>query len=313
MSENKFSNLKQTIHLFGLFLVSVTGFFGFTYIWEGVLAVSITMTLALVIITYVLVERLVHYKKAERKKLMNGNEIIALVIYSLVAIILSTGVFHSVNIDLIQKEHIQADGMKRIHLFGKMQEEYKKYTQNMCDNYKSRLKTAVDQYKNGNKEGFRKAGLKEGGNLDDQIDENVESLKTVLSKDIEVMDESTKEVIEDAKSVIDDWRRLSLPLVFNRIEAKLGENLKEYEGLSSIDVKSRPLVDSGKFEFKLPKSETIDLADVASEVDLKSAGFWKSFLLVIISQIMILAPYLFGDRGRRRIYTPRTEIRGIEI
>jgi hypothetical protein len=183
----------------------------------------------------------------------------------------------------------------------------------MCDNYKSRLKTAVDQYKNGKKEGFRKAELKEGGNLDEQIDANVESLKTVLSKDIEVMDKSTARFIGEAKSIIGDWRRLSLPLVFDRIENQLGENLKAYEKLSSIDMKSRQLVESGKFEFELPKSQTIDLADVASEVDLKSAGFWKSFLLVIISQIMILAPYLFGDRGRRRIYTPRTEIRGIEI
>ncbi len=301
---------KQIMQILGLVLVGATSFFGYTYFWEGSYVVSGAMVLALMVIIYILVDRLVVFQKAVRKQWRNTNELIVFSLYAVIAFVLSVGVFHSVSVDLVEKKQIQEKGVKKLNLLLEMRKNYNAHINEVSERYRIELETCAKEFRNGNKDRFKRAGLIEGVDPASQINEKVEALKTSLQATEN--DKETDATRAEAKDALDKWKRISLIPVFEKIENQFNKNLKSYKGRISERKRVESIIIVEDFNFK-EFGEKIDITHPGEFVNLKKAGFWKAVFAAILGQILILVPYIFGDRGERRKYTPPGKIRGIEI
>jgi hypothetical protein len=200
--------------------------------------------------------------------------------------------------------------MKQLNLLLEMKKNYNAHINDISERYRIELETCVKEAKNGNKDRFKRAGLIEGVAPTSQIDEKVGALKASL--EATENDKETDATRAEAKVILDKWKRISLIPVFEKIENQYNKNLKAYRSRINERKRSESIIVMEDFNFR-EFGEKIDLTHPGVFVSLNKSGFWKAVFAAILGQLLVLVPYIFGDRGERRKYTPPGTVRGIEI
>ena len=289
----KKSMLPDIFSLIGNLFTAVIVFVGLIYILNGNLWLSGFICLALMIINYVLPERLSFFKSRKTKRPERWQEITILVFYTMIAVSVFVVASHFINIDLFKKDAIKNNGEEKLQMIEQLKTDYT----DAIEHKKNQLNTSASQlFSDYQLEATKIDSLNKllstpgktsysQADLDAAISSKKNIMGVSLDLDTLLRNNNFEDRMAKAKDVFENWRFLKLNYSFNDVDAMYNQYLTAAKTIMP------------DFNHNISIAENINLTD---PINTLSNGGAILLLLSIgimgILNLCILAPYISAKR-----------------
>jgi hypothetical protein len=299
--------VRDLIQLAGSLIMGTTLFLGLNY-WLGdrIIAVSISAGIVVCALVYGLVYLLVKAKKAvsDRNRAKTA-EILALSAYVLVAIVSGIFTLHYLTVEMNKKGEIKIVAENSLKEIRTVADAFKMQEKRWSDNLVTRLKNAARE----NDAVILKKYNLTRESTDDDIIKTVglilpDKIKTLNGKLRTTIDAEALSFMDKGLTAVKQWSYFSIMNTMTHID----ETKKSY--LDDLVELSKQIPDEIK-DMTFTPPVTVTVSDKLSEletIDFANGVYGLWFIVLIITNVMALFPYLFSEREGNNPFDKKVRI-----
>lgn len=282
-----------------LTIISIGNFIGLQYITEGNFAISLLVSLLLIVCYFFVVKLLKNNKEIMLRKNFMHASLLFWVFFIFLAVVSFTLMSHFINIEYNCKNQIKSEASQKISLVDSLLEVYKKRSKDDIQNFEAQLKTKLNDYKSTKSNVVRNELTLEPYlintstlNTPDYINVNsvtnskVNPYQKIIEKNIQNIDSTIALNSKKYKSVFDNWKRLSLMNTYIKLNEYVDANVK----LINSKIEDLPL-DKTKINITYNKN-ILPLNNPFKLNKQFQPNFLVPFAVIVIIHLFILIPFL---------------------
>lgn len=296
-----FVDLLSSVFLIALLLGNM---FGLLYITDGNIAISLIVSLIIVICYYFILQTL----KRNKEYLISKNFMAFPSVFFLVFLLFGVASFFFINhfwtVETNHKEAIRQDADNKIENIQSLIKDYDARANDDLQTFEGKLTTLLNQYKSTNSPSLRNQLAQDPFLIDekvlsspayikvpDVVNSNLEPVRNRLSANKKGYSDVFSADLKNFKSSFDNWNRLTV--------------MKSYKDLNAYYEKAGIFLNQKFAELPFSKQQVAlikskQVAQINDPVVMfkESKDFWIPLLFVLVTHLFILIPY-FTYRVRK--------------
>jgi hypothetical protein len=295
MKNNQESNGIKSLdllHLFGLIALGLPLFYGATYLFAGNMIISAVITVVLLLALYGCVALL----KNQKNRFINRpglGEYVSMILYVLVTLFAGVFVNHFLLTEVQLKNEVTLQGKSKVASYEAMFATAEQDIDDYGNLVASELNSAClsNDYNTLSKYGAQSTLAVFGPTA------RISTIAVIKRDQMDVLDQQLDDLRSQGKvfsknmeQVFTDWQRSKIAQANYEMNERMNEDYIAIKGiLDSKDI---------TYGYTLPETNDIDIEDARRVWEARGAGLTITGILLVIINILLLAPYLFQERER---------------